>query len=59
MIWAPTVPARGIELSTHQVLSLGVALLGLHGTVAQIATLGWRPVALVVVSVALTIAVSS
>jgi uncharacterized integral membrane protein (TIGR00698 family) len=50
--------ARGIEFSARQVLRIGVALLGLRVTVAQIAALGWHPVLLVVASVALTIAVS-
>ena len=39
-------------------LRIGVALLGLRITLAQVAALGWQPVALVVVSVALTIGVS-
>ena len=50
--------ARGIEFSARQVLRIGVALLGLRVTVAQIAALGWHPVLLVVISVAVTIAVS-
>jgi uncharacterized integral membrane protein (TIGR00698 family) len=50
--------AHGIEFSARQVLRIGVALLGLRVTVAQIAALGWHPVVLVMVSVALTIAVS-
>jgi uncharacterized membrane protein YadS len=50
--------ARGIEFSARQVLRIGVALLGLRVTVAQIEALGWHPVLLVVASVALTIAVS-
>jgi len=48
----------GIEFTARQVLRLGVALLGLRITVAQIAALGWHPVLLVVLSVVLTIAVS-
>jgi uncharacterized integral membrane protein (TIGR00698 family) len=48
----------GIEFTARQVLRLGVALLGLRITVAQIAELGWHPVLLVVLSVVLTIAVS-
>lgn len=48
----------GIEFVARQVLRIGVALLGLRITVSQIAELGWQPVAIVVVSVALTIAVS-
>jgi uncharacterized integral membrane protein (TIGR00698 family) len=48
----------GIEFTAKQVLRLGVALLGLRITLGQIAELGWQPVAIVVLSVALTIAVS-
>lgn len=50
--------APGIEFAARQVLRCGVALLGLRITVAQIVALGWHPVLLVLVSVALTIAVS-
>jgi len=50
--------APGIELAARQVLRIGVALLGLRITVAQIVALGWHPVVLVVLSVALTIGVS-
>ena len=50
--------AAGIEFSARQVLRVGVALLGLRITVGQIAELGWTPVLIVVLSVALTIAVS-
>jgi uncharacterized integral membrane protein (TIGR00698 family) len=50
--------APGIEFTARQLLRVGVALLGLRITVAQIAALGWHPVLLVVVSVVLTIAVS-
>ena len=50
--------AAGIEFSARQVLRIGVALLGLRITVGQIAELGWQPVAIVVVSVVLTIGVS-
>ena len=50
--------AAGIEFTARQLLRVGVALLGLRITVAQIAALGWHPVLLVVVSVVLTIAVS-
>ena len=49
---------RGIEFTARQVLRVGVALLGLRITLAQVAALGWGPVGLVVVCVALTIAVS-
>jgi uncharacterized integral membrane protein (TIGR00698 family) len=48
----------GVEFSARQVLRIGVALLGLRITVAQVAGLGWHPVLLVVVAVALTIATS-
>jgi uncharacterized integral membrane protein (TIGR00698 family) len=50
--------AAGIEFTARQVLRVGVALLGLRITVGQIAELGWQPVAIVVLSVVLTIAVS-
>ena len=45
----------GIEFTGRTVLRIGVALLGLRITVLQIAALGWQPVALVLLSVALTI----
>lgn len=48
----------GIDLAARGVLRLGVALLGTRITLEQIASLGWHPVLLVVVSVVLTIAVS-
>ena len=48
--------APGIEFTARPVLRIGVALLGLRITVAQVAALGWQPVLLVVVSVVLTIA---
>jgi uncharacterized integral membrane protein (TIGR00698 family) len=48
----------GIDFSARQVLRIGVALLGLRITLAQVAELGWHPVLLVVLAVALTIAVS-
>ena len=48
----------GIEFTARTVLRLGVALLGMRITLEQIATLGWRPVALVVIAVVVTIAVS-
>nr|WP_315184534.1 putative sulfate exporter family transporter [uncultured Albidiferax sp.] len=50
--------AAGIEFTARQVLRIGVALLGLRITLGQIAELGWQPVAIVVVSVVLTIGVS-
>lgn len=50
--------APGIEWCARSVLRLGVALLGLRITLEQVVALGWGPVALVVVSVATTIALS-
>ena len=50
--------APGIEFCARSVLRLGVALLGLRITLDQVVALGWGPVALVVASVAITIAVS-
>jgi uncharacterized integral membrane protein (TIGR00698 family) len=50
--------APGIEFTASQVLRIGVALLGLRITLAQIAAIGWHPLLLVVASVVLTIAVS-
>jgi len=52
-------PCRpGIEFTASTVLRLGVALLGLRITVGQVVQLGWQPLAIVVLSVALTIGVS-
>jgi uncharacterized integral membrane protein (TIGR00698 family) len=48
----------GIEFTARSLLRLGVALLGLRITVGQIAELGWGPVAIVVVSVVVTIGAS-
>jgi len=48
----------GIEFTARTVLRLGVALLGLRITLAQIAALGWKPVVLVVVVVTVTISLS-
>jgi uncharacterized integral membrane protein (TIGR00698 family) len=50
--------APGIEFTARQVLRIGVALLGVRITFAQVAALGWHPVLMVVASVALTIGVS-
>ncbi|MDL9997499.1 putative sulfate exporter family transporter [Variovorax sp. J22P240] len=50
--------APGIELVARQVLRVGVALLGLRITAAQVVALGWQPVLLVLLSVALTIGLS-
>ena len=49
--------APGIDFTAKQVLRLGVALLGLRITTAQVMALGWEPVAMVVLAVALTIGV--
>jgi uncharacterized integral membrane protein (TIGR00698 family) len=48
----------GIEFTSREVLRVGVALLGIRITFDQIAALGWEPVALVIGSVVMTIAVS-
>jgi uncharacterized integral membrane protein (TIGR00698 family) len=48
----------GIEFTARQLLRVGVALLGLRITFAQVAALGWHPVAMVVATVALTIGAS-
>jgi uncharacterized integral membrane protein (TIGR00698 family) len=48
----------GIEFTARAVLRLGVALLGLRITAGQIAALGWGPVVLVLLAVALTIVAS-
>jgi uncharacterized integral membrane protein (TIGR00698 family) len=48
----------GIEFTARTLLRLGVALLGLRITLFQIAALGWQPLALVLVSVSLTIGIS-
>lgn len=47
----------GIEFTARTVLRLGVALLGMRITLDQIASLGWKPVALVVILVVVTILV--
>lgn len=47
--------APGIGFTAREVLRLGVALLGLRITLAQVVALGWEPLAMVVVAVALTI----
>lgn len=47
----------GIQFTARTLLRLGVALLGLRITVAQVAALGWSPVLMVLFSVAATIAV--
>lgn len=48
----------GIDFAGREVLRIGVALLGIRITLAQIAALGWHPVALVIGSVVITILVS-
>ena len=48
----------GIEYTSRTVLRLGVALLGMRLTLAQIAALGWKPVLLVVIVVTVTICLS-
>lgn len=47
--------AAGIDFTAREVLRLGVALLGLRITSAQVLALGWQPVVMVVLAVALTI----
>ena len=49
--------AAGIEFTAKAVLRLGVALLGLRITLDQVLALGWQPIAMVVLAVALTIGV--
>jgi uncharacterized integral membrane protein (TIGR00698 family) len=48
----------GVEFAARNVLRIGVALLGVRITLTQIAALGWQPVALVCVSVVITILLS-
>ncbi|MDZ5436063.1 putative sulfate exporter family transporter [Pseudomonas fluorescens] len=48
----------GIEFTARTVLRIGVALLGMRITLEQIAALGWKPFALVVILVVVTIGVS-
>jgi uncharacterized integral membrane protein (TIGR00698 family) len=48
----------GIEFTARTLLRIGVALLGMRITLEQIAALGWKPVALVVVLVVVTIGCS-
>ena len=47
--------AAGIDFTAKAVLRLGVALLGLRITLDQVLALGWQPIAMVVLAVALTI----
>jgi len=48
----------GIEFTARSLLRVGVALLGLRITLGQVVELGWQPLAIVVLSVVLTIGVS-
>lgn len=48
--------AEGIDFTAKAVLRMGVALLGLRITAAQVMELGWQPIAMVVAAVLLTIA---
>ena len=48
----------GIEFAAREVLRIGVALLGIRITIGQIAALGWRPIALVIATVVITILTS-
>jgi uncharacterized integral membrane protein (TIGR00698 family) len=50
--------AAGIAFTGRTVLRIGVALLGLRITAGQVVELGWQPLAIVVLSVILTIGVS-
>lgn len=53
-----SVCKAGIEFTAREVLRFGVALLGIRITLGQIAALGWHPVVMVVVLVAVTILLS-
>lgn len=48
----------GIEFAGREVLRVGIALLGLRITASQVVALGWEPVAMVILSVVLTIGAS-
>ncbi len=48
----------GIEFTARTVLRIGVALLGMRITLEQIVGLGWKPLALVVILVVVTIGMS-
>jgi uncharacterized integral membrane protein (TIGR00698 family) len=48
----------GIEFCARSVLRVGVALLGLRITLSQVVALGWGPVLLVLLGVAITIGLS-
>ena len=48
----------GIEFTARHLLRIGVALLGLRITLGQVADVGWQPLAIIVLTVALTIGAS-
>lgn len=48
----------GIEFTARTVMRIGIALLGMRITLAQITALGWQPVALVITLIVVTISVS-
>jgi uncharacterized integral membrane protein (TIGR00698 family) len=48
----------GIDFTARSLLRVGVALLGLRITIGQIAEVGWQPLVIIVLTVALTIGVS-
>ena len=50
--------APGIEFASKTVLRVGVALLGLRITAAQVVAIGWQPVVLAIVAIVLTIGLS-
>ncbi|MDT4845804.1 hypothetical protein FQZ97_798020 [compost metagenome] len=49
----------GIDFVARQLLRFGVGLLGLRITLDQVTALGWKPVLMVVVTVALTIGIGA
>ena len=55
---ADSICKPGIEFTARTVLRIGVALLGMRITLEQIVAMGWKPVALVVTLVVVTILVS-
>ncbi|WP_077037433.1 YeiH family protein [Pelomonas sp. KK5] len=48
----------GIGFTARELLRVGVALLGLRVTISQVVQLGWQPLAIVLISVVLTITLS-
>jgi len=48
----------GIEFTARTVMRIGIALLGMRITLAQITALGWQPIALVIILIIVTISVS-